>query len=340
MSSLIVQTPKHYNIDYFQCPSTYYGQEVEYCYLRGCADCGSIGCATRKNNDARWLDIPPTVSGATCGNWHTIYPGDMFYILDRDGTYCGYNQKCEDPEIIVYFYKSDTTTTTTTTTLPTTTTTLPPTTTTIPTCTPKWLDEYRCEGDYLQRNYQYGDCSKEWKPYEYCDYGCENAPTPHCEEAPSCTIGAKCKDDVCSEIGKYCQGNQVFRTMSCKTYVYDTTCVCVVGQPYEKQEYVKTCDYGCENGACLGPTTTTTTTLAPTYTCYSNADCQWCGTTCEYKQKIINENLYCPAVVPPAGYECKCVNGVCQMQVKPPEPEGFLAKLWAWILNFFRSLFG
>ncbi len=54
-------------------------------------------------------------------------------------------------------------------TCPTTTTT----TTTIY-CEPRWLDEYRCYGNWRQRRYLEEDCDKVWKNWEYCDYGCEN----------------------------------------------------------------------------------------------------------------------------------------------------------------------
>lgn len=59
--------------------------------------------------------------------------------------------------------------------LPTTTTnaTLP----TVPTetkCTSGYLNEYKCEGNFRHRKYQFSDCSVSWFYEEYCEYGCSN----------------------------------------------------------------------------------------------------------------------------------------------------------------------
>ena len=51
-------------------------------------------------------------------------------------------------------------------------------------CTPGYLDEYRCSGNYRQRKFQYADCSTVWINYEYCDYGCSNG---RCNPAPTTT---------------------------------------------------------------------------------------------------------------------------------------------------------
>jgi len=36
-------------------------------------------------------------------------------------------------------------------------------------CTAKWLDEYRCSNNVVQRKYQNSDCSTVWKDWENCD---------------------------------------------------------------------------------------------------------------------------------------------------------------------------
>ena len=42
------------------------------------------------------------------------------------------------------------------------------------TCERGYLDNYKCDGDWLQREYQYEDCSTKWKDYERCRYGCSS----------------------------------------------------------------------------------------------------------------------------------------------------------------------
>jgi len=41
-------------------------------------------------------------------------------------------------------------------------------------CSAKWLDDYRCDGDTLQREYRHSDCDMEWRDYEECAYGCDD----------------------------------------------------------------------------------------------------------------------------------------------------------------------
>lgn len=42
-------------------------------------------------------------------------------------------------------------------------------------CTEGWTDEYRCSQGSVQRRYQYGDCTGEWREQEKCEYGCYNS---------------------------------------------------------------------------------------------------------------------------------------------------------------------
>jgi hypothetical protein len=46
-------------------------------------------------------------------------------------------------------------------------------------CSSKWLDEYRCHDDTLQREYRDSDCDIEWKDYKECEYGCDDG---RCED--------------------------------------------------------------------------------------------------------------------------------------------------------------
>jgi hypothetical protein len=39
-------------------------------------------------------------------------------------------------------------------------------------CTSRWLDQYRCDGDVIQRRYRYSDCDTSWRNWEVCDYDC------------------------------------------------------------------------------------------------------------------------------------------------------------------------
>lgn len=44
-----------------------------------------------------------------------------------------------------------------------------------------YLDSYRCDENYLQRQFQNQDCTITWKNIEYCEYKCENS---QCIEKP------------------------------------------------------------------------------------------------------------------------------------------------------------
>ena len=49
-------------------------------------------------------------------------------------------------------------------------------------CRAKYLNEYRCDGDMLQREYRENDCDTEWKDYNECEYGCDyDECEPVCE---------------------------------------------------------------------------------------------------------------------------------------------------------------
>lgn len=54
------------------------------------------------------------------------------------------------------------------------------------TCTQMYLNNYRCSGNWAQRQYQYSDCNTTWLNYEYCDNGCSGG---HCLQTPECTPG-------------------------------------------------------------------------------------------------------------------------------------------------------
>jgi len=94
-------------------------------------------------------------------------------------------------------------------------------------CSEGWLDNYRCSGNSLQREYRYSDCRKEWKEVQSCYYGCENN---RCNSKPSCESGYG-DEYRCS--GNWRQG--LYKYSDC-------------GTEWKNWEY---CDYGCESGHCL-----------------------------------------------------------------------------------------
>ena|GEM_PF-2105252 len=91
-------------------------------------------------------------------------------------------------------------------------------------CNAGWLDEYRCQGDWVQRLYQFTDCSTEWRNYEECEYGCEDG---ECIEGcdPGYTNNTRCN-------GNWLQ--REWQDEDCST-------------EWRNSEY---CVYGCYNGAC------------------------------------------------------------------------------------------
>jgi hypothetical protein len=104
----------------------------------------------------------------------------------------------------------------------TTTTTIPPS------CTPRYLDEYRCYDNWRQRKYLNSDCTTSWVFYEYCDYGCSGGEC--LPPTPSCT--PKYLDEF------RCSGNWVQRK-----YVYSDCFTSWIDWKY--------CSYGCSAGQCL-----------------------------------------------------------------------------------------
>lgn len=47
--------------------------------------------------------------------------------------------------------------------------------------------------------------------------------------------------------------------------------------------------------------------IPPPISCFSDEDCMWCGEECILK----SEAIVCPLLLPPKGYECKCIEGKC-----------------------------
>lgn len=109
-------------------------------------------------------------------------------------------------------------------------------------CEYKYLDEYRCEGNNVQREYQYSDCSFDWFYSEFCVYGCENG---------------KCKDCYDSDGGKdyYTKGYIIHNdgtkeydecsTGAYEDYVWEHYCV---SGGFGQLNYK--CPYGCTDGKC------------------------------------------------------------------------------------------
>lgn len=63
------------------------------------------------------------------------------------------------------------------------------------TCTARYLHEYRCVGDYLQRKVVFNDCSTDWRNVEDCVYGCrDGACKPLPGQAASCGVSIKTFD--------------------------------------------------------------------------------------------------------------------------------------------------
>jgi hypothetical protein len=92
-------------------------------------------------------------------------------------------------------------------------------------CTPSYLNNYQCSGDWKQREYQYSDCSTTWKNYQYCSQGCQNGQC-----ITGCTAGY---------LNNYrCSGDwkqREYQYSDCSTKWID----------YQR------CDYGCSGGQCL-----------------------------------------------------------------------------------------
>jgi len=50
-----------------------------------------------------------------------------------------------------------------------------------PGCTSDYLDNYRCSGDWLERQYRYADCTYDWVLFKSCEFGCSDGV---CNEQP------------------------------------------------------------------------------------------------------------------------------------------------------------
>lgn len=116
-----------------------------------------------------------------------------------------------------------------------------------------FLEEYRCDGDYIQQKYKASNGSLHWLFFELCTFGCENV---------------KCKPCYDSDGGKdyYTKGYLYYST---KGKVYDE---CYKGGPVLTEMYCKsedietenlgmdvyTCPNGCSDGRCTSGTTSGT----------------------------------------------------------------------------------
>jgi len=87
-------------------------------------------------------------------------------------------------------------------------------------CENKYLEEYRCSGDWSERKLQYSDCSFVWVLWEACEHGCGD--DGKCKSTSPCTIGFKCKDS-------YHRG---YQKSNCSW------------------DFIEYCKYGCVNGEC------------------------------------------------------------------------------------------
>ena len=96
-------------------------------------------------------------------------------------------------------------------------------------CTPGYMEVYRCNGDWQQKEYQNLDCSLEWRDYSHCGYDCTNG---------ECTLGC-----VPGYLNQYkCNGNWqqgLYQMADCSTMWTDL-------------EY---CFEGCSNGVCASSCT-------------------------------------------------------------------------------------
>ncbi|MHA1971475.1 MAG: hypothetical protein ACTSW1_00700 [Candidatus Hodarchaeales archaeon] len=87
-------------------------------------------------------------------------------------------------------------------------------------CEEKWLDEYRCSGDWVQRRKQYPDCMTQWLNYENCN------------------------DDDGYYGSWFCKSDDVYRKYR-DYYCSDGSC-----HYSETDKKIEDCPYGCENGEC------------------------------------------------------------------------------------------
>lgn len=90
-------------------------------------------------------------------------------------------------------------------------------------CAPKYLDNYRCDGNTLGREYVEADCNKHWVAGEVCEFGCSKGA---CLSDPC--KGVECKN--------YCEGNTIH-----------SQGVCENGACKYSEE---ACKFGCSGNAC------------------------------------------------------------------------------------------
>jgi hypothetical protein len=92
-------------------------------------------------------------------------------------------------------------------------------------CNYAWTDEYRCEGDKLQRAWTTSRCDKKWSKRQKCEYGCSNDtcnPEPAVGNSDCPARGfvpeTSCNGNVLvNKSGAVC-GNSVLNTQDCTTY--------------------------------------------------------------------------------------------------------------------------
>jgi hypothetical protein len=100
--------------------------------------------------------------------------------------------------------------------------------TTNETCDQGYLDEYQCSGSWLERRFQYEDCSKLWSIMEFCTSGCSEGA---CLGGPAnCTTGWQEEGYNCFDGWR----QKIFRTESCN----------LVWTNYEL------CEFNCIAGEC------------------------------------------------------------------------------------------
>lgn len=90
-------------------------------------------------------------------------------------------------------------------------------------CTPGYTDNYRCSGDWRQREYKKSDCTYEWRDYEHCDDDCENGRCVDDHEEEDCDDKDGYRGD------SWCEHGKKYRTYrdyyyyhgECKYHEYD-----------------------------------------------------------------------------------------------------------------------
>ena len=105
-----------------------------------------------------------------------------------------------------------------------------------------------CIGEDAYQEYEDFDCSSgsceseiNERKVENCAFGCSDGI---CNE-PECVLDSDCGDNYSED--RYCVDDDIYRTL----HVFG----CGVGECFEEifEEFIDSCDYGCENGVCLEP---------------------------------------------------------------------------------------